>query len=70
MADALERLGLQFTRMETFGARPDDATLACLGEVEASELFVGIYAHRYGYVAPNSQISITEEEFDCALKHR
>jgi hypothetical protein len=70
VADALERLGLHFKRMETFGARPEDATLASLGEVESSELFVGIYAHRYGYVAPNSQISITEEEFNCAFNNR
>jgi hypothetical protein len=70
VADALERLGLEFKRMETFGARPQDATQACLAEIEASELFVGIYAHRYGFVPANSAISITEAEFDHAFQNR
>jgi hypothetical protein len=56
--------------METFGARPEDATQACLAEVEASDLFVGIYAHRYGFIAPKSEVSITEAEFDHAFKKR
>jgi Domain of unknown function (DUF4062) len=70
VADALERLGLQLERMETFGARPQEATQACLTEIEASELFVGIYAHRYGYVPTNSAVSITEAEFDHAFSNR
>lgn len=45
--DALEQLGLQVIWMEAFGARPVDSTTACLNEVEESDLFVGIYAHRY-----------------------
>ena len=51
VAGALERLGLQLARMEMFGARPEEPTKACLEEVEASELFVGIYAHRYALCA-------------------
>ena len=70
VADALERLGLQFRRMEAFGARPEYAMRACLEEVEASELFVGIYAHRYGYVPPGTTTSITEAEFDHAHENR
>jgi hypothetical protein len=69
VADALERLGLEFRRMETFGARPQDPTQACLAEIEASELFVGIYAHRYGFVPACSAISITEAEFDHAFQN-
>jgi uncharacterized protein DUF4062 len=36
--------------MEDYGARPNDATCACLDEIDQSDLFVGVYAHRYGYV--------------------
>ena len=36
--------------MEDDGARSDDATTACLDEIDESDLFVGVYAHRYGYV--------------------
>jgi len=66
--DALEQLGLHVIWMEAFGARPEDSTTACLKEVEESDLFVGIYAHRYGYVPDGKDISITEQEFDQAKK--
>ncbi len=60
--DALEQLGLHVIGMESFGARPEDSTTACLKEVEESNLFVGIYAHRYGYIPKDSDVSITEDE--------
>jgi len=66
--ETLEQLGLHVIWMEAFGARPVESTQACLHEVEASELFVGIYAHRYGYMPAGSSISITEQEFDHAQK--
>ncbi len=61
--DALEQLGLHVIWMEAFGARPVESTKACLGEIEESDLFAGIYAHRYGYIPDDSDISITEQEF-------
>jgi hypothetical protein len=70
VADAVERLGLQLERMESFGARPEEPLHACLAEVEDSELFVGIYAHRYGYIPVDATVSITEVEFEHALAHR
>ena len=66
--DALEQLGLHVIWMEAFGARPEESTKACLKEVEESNLFVGIYAHRYGYIPDGKDISITEQEFDHAQK--
>lgn len=68
VAEAVERLGQQGVRMEVFGARPSEATEASLDEVDVSEVFVGIYAHRYGYVPLGSQSSITRMEFDHARK--
>lgn len=64
--DALEKLGLHVIWMEAFGARPEDSTTACLKEVEESHLFVGIYAHRYGFIPTGKEASITEQEFDHA----
>lgn len=66
--EALERLGHGVNRMEIFGARPMEPVVACLEEVDKSDLFLGIYAHRYGYVPPGSRRSITEKEFERALK--
>lgn len=68
VAEAVERLGQQGVRMEVFGARPNEATEASLDEVAASDVFVGIYAHRYGYVPSGSQSSITRMEFNHARK--
>ena len=62
-AEALERLRQQVRRMESFGARPVEPSDACLSEIEDCDLFVGIYAHRYGYIPDGSMVSITEAEF-------
>jgi hypothetical protein len=66
--DALEQLGLHVIWMEAFGARPVESTQACLDEVKESDLFVGIYAHRYGYIPDGKDVSITEQEFIHAQK--
>jgi hypothetical protein len=69
-ADAIARLGHQAGGMEVFGARPEDPSQACIGEIDDCDLFVGIYAHRYGYIPPGSTVSITEIEFDRARENR
>ena len=67
--EALERLGQQAGRMEVFGARPEEPIDACLNEIDECDLFVGIYAYRYGYIPEGSDVSITEAEFDHAKRH-
>lgn len=67
--DSLERLGSQTDGMEVFGARPEEPLKACLNEVENCDIFIGIYAHRYGYIPEGSQASITEQELHHANKH-
>jgi hypothetical protein len=67
--DAIERLGHQAGRMEVFGARTEEPVTVCLGEVSDCNLFVGIYAHRYGFIPSGSSVSITEAEVDHARKH-
>ena len=62
-ADAIERLEQQVVRMEVFGARSSEATVACLEKIDDAEAFVGLYAHQYGHVPNGSSISITEQEF-------
>ena len=66
VAHSLERLGLQLWRMEAAGAQPHAPTRACLEAVAESDLFVGIYAHRYGDVPAGATASITEAEFEHA----
>ena len=66
VAEVVERLGQHGVRMEVFGARTAAATTASLEEVEECDIFVGIYAHRYGCVPPGSTTSITRMEFERA----
>lgn len=65
--DGVRQLGLVDVAMELFGAddaRPKDL---CLRKVrEESDFFVGIYAHRYGYVPEGESISIPELEYEAA----
>ena len=49
--------------MELFGSRPTDAMEVCTREVEACDIFVGIYAFRYGYAPQFGRPSITEQEY-------
>jgi hypothetical protein len=52
---------------EDFGAKPYSAQIACLEGVRASDIYVGIFGARYGYVTV-AGISVTEEEFLEARK--
>jgi hypothetical protein len=57
---ALERMrGTEFSGMELFGSRDEDARTASLEEVDDSHLYVGIIGGRYGS-------GITRDEYDRA----
>ncbi|HLO16932.1 MAG TPA: DUF4062 domain-containing protein [Anaerolineales bacterium] len=65
---AVEGTNYQASKMEVWGARPDEPITACLKEVEESNLFIGIYALRYGFIPEGADISITEMEYVHAKK--
>ena len=61
---ALHRLGkVSFEGMEYFGSRPETSKETCLVEVAKSDLYVGIFAHRYGSIDPETGLSMTELEY-------
>jgi hypothetical protein len=66
--DTLSRLSAQFRGMEYFGARPYEPKKVCFDEIARCEVFIGIYAHRYGWIPPGDISSITEQEFDEARR--
>jgi len=68
VATALLNAGFHPIDMANFMARPEGAISACLEEVADADLFVGIYAWRYGYIPEDAKVSITEQEFDEAGK--
>src|SRR4051794_18827931 len=71
--DALRKAGYTVIAMEDYvaaDARPVDK---CLKDVAASDIYVGLFAFRYGYIPPVAHgnpdgLSITELEFRCAAK--
>jgi hypothetical protein len=53
--------------MENFGARDERPVAECVRLVqEESDIFVGIYAHRYGHIPDGSNCSISELEYRAA----
>jgi tetratricopeptide (TPR) repeat protein len=61
------RLGYQPIAMEYFAAMPVGATAGSLQKLDTADLYVGIFAHRYGYIEdPTDGRSVTEIEFDYA----
>jgi hypothetical protein len=58
--------GAELVVMESFGSDVTPPNVNSVRRVRECELFVGIYAHRYGTVDPASGKSITELEFDEA----
>jgi len=52
--------------METFGSDADPPDIHSVKRVRECDLFIGIYAHRYGTIDKDSGKSITELEFDEA----
>jgi Domain of unknown function (DUF4062) len=66
---ALRQLGANDVSMEHFGARDERPVNECVRLVrEESDLFVGIYAHRYGYVPDGAETSISEMEYRAATE--
>ena len=53
--------------METLGAADATALEESLRLVDESEIYIGIFAHRYGHVPSGFEKSITELEFERAV---
>ncbi|MCL4248892.1 MAG: DUF4062 domain-containing protein [Anaerolineae bacterium] len=64
--DVCNELDFSPNAMEFFGAMGVGATEGSKREVGNSDLYVGIIGHRYGYIEPGYDRSVTEIEFDYA----
>jgi hypothetical protein len=56
--------------MESLPARDTDAITASMEMVNRADIYIGIFAWRYGYIPKGHKISITEMEFHRAVKRR
>jgi tetratricopeptide (TPR) repeat protein len=63
------RLGLGVVAMEKFGPDPHQAAALCREKVRDADLFLGLYAHRYGQQFDEfGGKSITELEYEWAIE--
>jgi hypothetical protein len=52
--------------MEFFMANPGEPKEVCDNEIKKCDVFVGIYAHRYGFIPDNETKFITQLEYELA----
>ena len=64
--DACLRQGIFPIAMEHLPARDADAIRVSLEMVDKADIYIGIYAWRYGHVPERHDITITEMEFNRA----
>lgn len=66
--DACVRQGMFPIMMEHLPAMDADAIQASLQMVEEAEIYLGIFARRYGYIPAGHHLSITEMEYNHAVE--
>ena len=66
--EAVRLLGHQDVAMEHYGSEPRPPLQKVLRDVEACDVYVGIFGRRYGWVPPGSTQSITEQEYRQARR--
>ena len=68
--DACLSCGVHPIGMEALPARDATGITVSLEMVEQADLYLGIYAFRYGWVPDGKDISVTEMEFDHAVERQ
>lgn len=68
--DALRRIGVDAIGMEDYVATDERPVDKCLGDVRSCDAYVGLLAWRYGYVPDDAQCSVTELEYQTAVRER
>jgi tetratricopeptide (TPR) repeat protein len=66
--DACLRQGMFPYMMEHLPAKDADAKQVSIELVDQAEIYLGIFAHRYGYIPDGYDISITEMEYNRAVE--
>ncbi|MGH9845005.1 MAG: DUF4062 domain-containing protein [Blastocatellia bacterium] len=66
--DACLRQGMFPVMMEHLPASDAEAIGASLKMVDDADIYLGVFAYRYGYVPKGHDISVTEMEYNCAVE--
>ncbi len=65
--EIIRQIGAVDVAMEHLGARDERPKDECIRLIcKDSQVFIGIYAHRYGHIPKNDTVSITESEYHAA----
>ena len=67
---AIEESGNEFVGMETFQSHTQEPTEFCPERVEKCDAFVLLVAYRYGYIPEGTESSITQLEYERALRNK
>ena len=67
---ALRKLGHDVVAMEDYTATDQRPLDKCLDDVAGCDVYLGIFAWRYGYIPPEQDKSITELEFRAAVNNQ
>jgi major membrane immunogen (membrane-anchored lipoprotein) len=70
VVDACLRQGMFPMMMEHLPASDADAIEASLQMVDEADIYLGVLAHRYGYVPKGHDISVTEMEYNRAVERK
>jgi HEAT repeat protein len=68
VSEAIRMLGHHDIAMEYYVAESRRTVDKCLSDVAACDIYVGIFARRYGWIPPGSNLSITEMEYRQAVR--
>ncbi|KPA11637.1 hypothetical protein MHK_008166 [Candidatus Magnetomorum sp. HK-1] len=67
--DVLNQLGHKVIAMEDYVASDKRPLQQCLTDVASCDIYIGLFAWRYGYIPPNNEKSITELEYQQATQN-
>ncbi|MCB0837713.1 MAG: DUF4062 domain-containing protein, partial [Bacteroidetes bacterium] len=70
VGDACLRASTFPRMMEHLSAGDTDAINISLSMVDKSDIYIGIFAHKYGHIPEGHRISITEMEYNRAVKRK
>ncbi len=65
----LRKMGHDVIAMEDYVASDERPVAKCLLDVQNCDIYIGIFAWRYGFIPKGESLSITEQEYKHAKKH-
>src|SRR6266851_3938161 len=69
---ALRKAQVEVIGMEDYIASDTSPVTKCLGDVSKADVYIGLFAHRYGYVPRDDnpqRMAVTEMEYRHAVQH-